>query len=48
MQHNDYKGRATLTVLAGVILIFTSASGGGWWKLFFVFKGMVVPDLKIN
>ena len=40
------KGRATLIVLRSVISIFTSASGGGWWKLFLVIKGMVVPDLK--
>ena len=44
----DYRGRATLIVLARVILIFTSASGGGWWKLFLVIEGMVVPDLKIK
>ena len=43
-----YKGRATLIVLASVISIFTSASGGGWWKLFLVVGGMFVLDLKVN
>ena len=44
----ESKGRATLIVLRSVISIFTSASGGGWWKLFLVIKGMVVPDLKFK
>ena len=45
---NNSLSRGTLSVLDSIISIFTSASGGGWWKLFLDIEGMVGRDFKIK